>query len=70
MCSLIWSICDDNLLLLRTKNNFDTCHSKIIDLFNIKSKIIYLWQQTLSFDESYSDLEDTFSLFFNDINGA
>ena len=42
MFSLIGEICDDNLLLLRTKNNNDTCHSKPFGLFNNKSKIIFL----------------------------
>ena len=58
MCSLIRAICDDIFLALRTQNNNDTCHSKLINLFNIKSKKMFLLQQTLRFDESYYDPED------------
>ena len=38
MCSLIWAICDDSFISLITKNNNDTYHSRLFDLFNNKSK--------------------------------
>ena len=61
MSSLIWSICNDNLLSLRTKNNNDTWHSKIFDLFNNKPKIMFLWRWIVCFAESYYDIEGTSS---------
>ena len=69
MCSLIWSICDDNFLLLRTKNNNDNFHSKFFDFFNNKSRIMFLWRRTVNFAESYSDPKDEASWFFDDKNG-
>ena len=47
-------------------NNNDTCHSKPFDLFNSKSKVMFLLGRTLLFVESYSDPEDTSSWFFDD----
>ena len=41
MCSLIIDIYDDNFLSLRRKNNSDTYHQKIFDLFNNKFKIFF-----------------------------
>ena len=70
MCSLIWAICDENFLSLRTKNNNDTCHLKLFDLFNNKSKIMFILQQTLGFAESYYDLYGTSSWLFDDKNSA
>ena len=52
------------------EKKIDTWHSKLFDLFNNKSKIIYLLQLTLRFAESYYEPEDTYSLFFDDKNGA
>ena len=52
------------------KNNNDTCHSKLFDLFNNKPKIIFLLRLTLRLSESYCDPEDTSSLFFDGKNGA
>ena len=53
-------------LLVDNKNNNDTWHSKIFDLFNNKSKIIFLLQFTVRFSVSYSDPEDISSWFFDD----
>ena len=55
---------------LEKKNNNDTYHSKLFDLFNSKSKIMFLLRKTLRFAESFSYPEDTSSLFFDDKNGA
>ena len=41
MCSLILSICDDSLLLLRTKNKNDTYNTIFLDFFSNKSKITF-----------------------------
>ena len=67
-CSLIWDICDDSVLSLRIKNKNDTCHSKLLDFSNNKSRIIFLWQQTICFAESYNDPEYAYSLSFDDKN--
>ena len=48
-------------LVVDNKNNYYTCHSKLFDLFNNKSKIMFLSQQTLRFAESR---------LFDDQNGA
>ena len=63
---MIWAICDGNLLSLRKKNNNDTFYFKLFDLFNNKSKIMFLFQQKLCFTESYSDPKDTPSWLFDD----
>ena len=55
---------------LKKTNNNDTCHSKLFDLFNNKFKIYFLCRQNLHFTVSYSDPEDTYSRFFDGINGA
>ena len=52
------------------QNNNDTYHSKIFDLFNNKSNIIFSWQPTFCFAELYYDPEDIFWWFFDDKNGA
>ena len=44
MCSLVWATYDDILLLLGENNN-DTCHVKLFDLSNNKSKITFVLQK-------------------------
>ena len=41
MCLLIWDICDNNSLSLRTTNSNVACHLKIFGFFNITLKITF-----------------------------
>ena len=56
--------------VIDNNNNNDTCHSKLFDLFNNKSKILLLLRRTISFSESYSDPEDTSAILFDGKNGV
>ena len=69
MCSLIWFLCDDNFLSFRKKNNNDIWHSKLFDLFNSKSKIIFYYDKLFVF-LSYYGPKYTSSWLFEDKNGA
>ena len=68
MCLLIWDICNDSLLLLRTKITIIPAikNSLVYLIFNVE---YFYMTINCSLAESYSDPEDT-SLWFFDKNGA